>query len=114
MDQMVAGTPATAMDINPVVGGHYRLTAEVDDYVGHNEGKFLDVDDGKHLRYTWEWNGDGSISEIDVRFCAAETGTRIDLKHSNFHDQESADNHSSGWDNYIKGLTSFLAGSNSR
>ncbi|MFT5500120.1 MAG: hypothetical protein ACI88G_000246, partial [Woeseiaceae bacterium] len=70
--------PATAMDINPVVGGHYRLTAEMPGYVGKNEGEFLIVEAEQHIRYTWEWNGDGDVSEIDVTFSATPAGTRVD------------------------------------
>ena len=100
--------PATAMDIDPVVGGHYRLTAEMPGYVGKNKGKFLAVEPGQHLRYTWEWNGDGDVSEIDVTFTAVEEGTVLTLVHSGFANQESVDSHDSGWDNYIVGLTEYL------
>jgi uncharacterized protein YndB with AHSA1/START domain len=100
--------PATKMDIGPVVGGHYRLTAEMPGYVGKNEGRFLAVEPGKHLRYTWEWNGDGEVSEIDVTFSATNSGTRINLRHSGFKNQASIEPHSSGWDNYIAGFTKFL------
>jgi uncharacterized protein YndB with AHSA1/START domain len=100
--------PATAMDINPVVGGHYRLTAEMPDYVGRNEGQFLVVEPGRHLRYTWEWNSDGEVTEIDVTFTETDDGTRIDLAHSGFQKEESVAPHSSGWDRYIVGFSAFL------
>jgi uncharacterized protein YndB with AHSA1/START domain len=32
--------PATAMDIDPIVGGHYRLIMETPDFNGKNEGRF--------------------------------------------------------------------------
>jgi len=101
-------SPATAMDIDPVVGGHYRLIMETPDFAGRNEGKFLVVEDGKHILYTWEWNGDGEVSEIDVEFLPTESGTRIELIHSKFQKQESVDQHSSGWDSYIEGFAAFL------
>ena len=103
--------PATAMDINPVVGGHYRLVMQTAEFSGRNEGTFLEVEDGKHVRYTWEWNGDGEISEIDVVFTATDSGTRIELVHSKFAKQESVDQHSSGWDSYIEGFKAFLGAS---
>jgi len=108
-DTVVA--PATAMDIDPVVGGHYRLIMETPEFSGRNEGIFLEVEDGKHVRYTWEWNGDGEISEIDVVFMATDSGTRIEVVHSNFAKQESVDQHSSGWDSYIDGFKTFLGAS---
>ena len=96
------------MDIDPVVGGHYRLTAKMPGYVGKNEGKFLAVEPGKHLRYTWEWNGDGDVSEIDVTFTASGDNTTLTLIHSGFSNQEGIDSHDSGWESYIAGLTEFL------
>lgn len=102
--------PATAMDIKPVVGGHYRLLMEGAEFVGRNEGKFLSVTPGQHVRYTWEWNNDGEVSEIDVTFSAVPDGTRIDIVHSGFQSEESRQNHDSGWDNYIQGFVKFLAG----
>ena len=100
--------PATAMDVNPVEGGHYRLIMETPEFVGRNEGRFLAVDPGTHIRYTWEWNRDGEISEIDVRFSASAAGTRITLVHSGFRSQVSTEMHDSGWDSYVEGFTAFL------
>ena len=101
--------PATAMDIDPVVGGHYRLIMESPDYTGRNEGVFLAVTPNEHVRYTWEWNRDDEISEIDVTFASTENGTGIKILHTGFQKQESADMHSSGWDSYMKGFAAFLA-----
>ena len=101
-------SPATSMDIEPVVGGHYRLIMDSPDFAARNEGKFLLVEPAEHVRYTWEWNGDGEITEIDVTFAPTSSGTRISIVHSGFQKQESVDNHNSGWDNYIKGFTEFL------
>jgi uncharacterized protein YndB with AHSA1/START domain len=102
--------PATAMDINPVVGGHYRLVVKDDQWDTQNEGEFLEVEENKHLRYTWEWNKDGDVTEIDVTFAAAPTGTRLTLVHRGFSNQERHDNHDAGWDGYIQGLTAFMGG----
>ena len=105
--------PATGMDINPVVGGHYRLVVKDDQWDTQNEGEFLEVEENRHLRYTWEWNRDGDVTEIDVTFAAAPSGTRLTLVHSGFKTRESHDNHDAGWDAYIQGLTSFMGGATS-
>ncbi|MEM1435542.1 MAG: SRPBCC domain-containing protein [Pseudomonadota bacterium] len=103
--------PATAMDIDPRVGGHYRLIIEGPEFSARNEGRFSAVTPGKHLAYSWEWNGDGECSMIDVTFHAANDGssTRIELRHSGFTQAESQAMHDSGWDAYIEGLITFLA-----
>lgn len=104
--------PATSMDVNPVVGGHYRLVMDMPDFSGRNEGTFSVVEPGERVVYTWEWNGDGEVSTIDVRFEAVDDGeskgTRVTIFHSGFTKPESVDNHRSGWDSYIQGLQNFL------
>ena len=102
--------PATSMDVLPEVGGHYRLLMEMPDFTGKNEGEFLAVDPNQRVVYTWEWNGDGEVSTIDVTFTASDSGTLVELKHTGFNKQESVDNHDSGWDSYIQGFTAHLAG----
>jgi uncharacterized protein YndB with AHSA1/START domain len=102
-------SPATAMDIEPVVGGHYRLIMELDESAAVAEGRFLRIEPDRSLRYTWEWNDDGEVTLIDVTLTAIPTGTRIDIHHSEFISAASADRHAAGWDNYIDGLSEFLA-----
>lgn len=96
------------MDIEPVVGGHYRLLIEADDFVATNEGRFLIVDVGRHLRYTWEWNNDGQVSVIDVKFQDIPEGARIEVHHTGLADAQSVSNHEIGWDSYIRGLSAHL------
>lgn len=100
--------PATRMDVQPVVGGHYRLYMEMPDFSGKNEGKFLLVKPNEQVTYTWEWNGDGEVSTIDVQFKTTNNVTRVQLTHSGFSTQESADNHDAGWDAYINGFIQHL------
>jgi uncharacterized protein YndB with AHSA1/START domain len=106
--------PATAMDIEPVVGGHYRLLMDTPEFSGKNEGKFSLVEPCERVVYTWEWNGDGEVTEIDVRFEPAAAGTTITIRHSGFTSQESVTNHDGGWDGYMIGLGDFLSANTSR
>ncbi len=69
--------PATGMDIDPVVGGHTRLIMETADYAARAEGVFLVVERGERVRYSWEWNGDGEVTESDVTFTPIADGTRV-------------------------------------
>ncbi|WP_339719870.1 SRPBCC domain-containing protein [uncultured Paraglaciecola sp.] len=101
--------PATSMDILPKLGGHYRLVVDTPEFKGKNEGVFLLVDPNCHLCYTWEWNNDGEVSEIDVNFSATGKGTAIRILHSGFVNQASADRHDQGWDSYIEGFKLFLS-----
>ena len=101
--------PATSMEVLPEVGGHYRLIMETPDFSGRNEGEFLLVEPNARVTYTWEWNNDGEVSTIDVRFKPSGDGTRIDLVHKGFIKEESITNHDSGWDSYVDGFTKHLS-----
>lgn len=100
--------PATKMDVLPEVGGHYRLLMDTPDFTLINEGTFSVVEPEQRVVYTWEWNNDGEVSTIDVRFIETASGTRIELTHSGFQKAESVDQHDSGWDSYIEGFTAHL------
>ena len=100
--------PATSMDILPEVGGHYRLIMDSPEFKSTNEGTFLIVEPNSHVRYTWEWNRDGEVSEIDVTFSITSTGTSILIEHTGFQKQQSVDMHDKGWDSYIEGFKVFL------
>lgn len=100
--------PATGMDINPIPGGHYRLFMETADLSMRNEGTFLQVTPGKHVRYSWEWNGDGEVTEIDVKFVPISGGTEVRLRHSGFHSEQSRSMHDSGWDSYFSGFIAHM------
>lgn len=102
--------PATAMDIDPVVDGHYRLLMDTPDGSWRNEGRFLEVEPGRRVKYTWEWNGDGEVTEIAVDFEPSETGATVRIAHTGFAGEDSARMHDAGWDSYIEGFKAHLAG----
>ena len=96
------------MDIDPVVDGHYRLIMETPDFAARAEGVFLIVEPEEHIRYTWEWNGDGEVTEIDVTFAPSSEGTDLRILHTGFKGEESLAMHRSGWDSYVDGFVAFL------
>lgn len=100
--------PATRMDIDPRIGGHYHLFIETADGVLRNSGTFSQVVPDHHLIYTWRWNDDDEVTTIDVEFSASAEGCKIDLKHLGFASEQSRALHDSGWDSYIKGLQEFM------
>ena len=102
--------PATSMEIDPVVGGIYRLNIDTGNGQIYNEGKFLRIVPEQVIQYTWEWNGDGDITEITVMFADHVGGTQIRLLHSGFISSENLKMHDDGWDSYIIGLTEILNG----
>ena len=59
---------ATSMDIDPVVGGIYRLNIDTENGQNYNEGKFLQVVPEHLIQYTREWNGDGDVTPERIFF----------------------------------------------
>ncbi|MEP2532254.1 SRPBCC domain-containing protein [Shimia sp.] len=100
--------PASRMLVEPAPGGRYQLFMEGPDGGASTLGVFHKVEHNARLIYTWEWNGDGAVSLIDVTFRANEGGTVITLAHRGFTSADSANMHDSGWDAYISGLVAFL------
>jgi len=104
--------PATSMDIKAEIGGHYRLFMQGPDFSASNEGFFSLVEPNRQLVYSWEWNKDGEVTQIDVRFNrdgdGNGDGTIVDIRHSGFNNSDSQKNHDMGWDSYIEGFTALL------
>jgi len=100
--------PATSIEINPVVGGIYRLNIDTDDGQIYNEGRFLQVIPEHLIQYSWQWNGDDEVTQITVTFSGQGSGTQLRLLHSGFTSAESLKMHDEGWDSYMAGLTRFL------
>lgn len=101
-------SPATKMLVEPEVGGRYLLFME-DSETPANQGRFLEVNPGRSLRYSWEWFGDGKVTEITVTFESEGKGTRLRLLHEKFSDDESRTMHDVGWDSYVAGLEAHLS-----
>ncbi len=101
--------PATRMNVEPRIGGLYQLFMEGGEIEARCEGRFSEFEPGRRVRYSWEWNGDGEVSEITVRFSALGAGCRVDVTHDGFDRPESIAMHDAGWDSYIKGFIAHLS-----
>lgn len=99
--------PAIRMFVEPRVGGAYHLFMD-DTGSPSMAGTFLDVVENQSLRYTWEWFGDGHVTEVAVQFQDDGDGTQISLSHGVFHSEDSFKAHDLGWDSYVEGLTEIL------
>ena len=100
--------PATAMDIDARVGGHYRLIMETGSSALTAQGVFSIVEPAQRLVYSWQWSGSDEVTTIDVRFLREAQGSRVHLEHTGFLTEESRSNHDAGWDSYASGLARHL------
>lgn len=102
-DTVVA--PAERMEIEPRVGGAYRLFMPGG---GVMTGEFSEFVENERVRYSWNWVGSDENTEVDVTFDNHPDGTEVQVTHSGFHSETSYNNHAAGWDNYIDGFTAHL------
>lgn len=101
--------PAKVMEVDAVVGGKMIIVSEMGDMQWRMEGVFEFVEPEKRLVYSWEWNGDGEVSKVEVEFISDGEGTRVEVKHSGLPGEQSLAAHRQGWDRYIEGLSGHLA-----
>ena len=104
-DTVVA--PVTSITVEPEVGGAFCLFIDNDTQSQMN-GQFIEFVRPTKLVYTWEWNGDGEVSQVQVKFVAVPTGTDVILAHTGFKKASSSQAHHNGWDSYIKGVQQVL------
>lgn len=100
--------PATRMEIDPTVGGHYRLFIEEEDRCSRAEGLIFAIEPERHVRFTWERDRDGEITEVELFFTPTQNGSTLRIRHFGFNKQETRDMHDTGWDNYVTQLSQFL------
>ena len=100
-DSVVA--PVTKIDIEPQVGGHYRLTVGDGADAPTMHGRIIAIEQDRRVRHTWRWDA-GKESVVDVRFDDTNDDTVVVLEHSELADDDDADRHSAGWDSYVEGL----------
>ena len=101
-------SPAEKMEIEPRVGGIYRLLMPGGAVM---EGVFSEFSENDRVRYSWHWVGSDETTEVDVNFQKHSVGTEVQVTHSGFESTKSFDNHASGWDSYIDGFTAHIKSS---
>lgn len=101
-------SPVSKIEIEPQVGGFMKLFVETPQGMSQMHGVFHLCQYPERLKYSWEWNQDGEVTQIDVHFVKTATGTRIEIAHTGFHSKASRSTHDSGWDAYVDGVVNLL------
>ena len=100
--------PVNAIEVDPQVGGLFKLIVDGEPK-SHMIGKFLEFDRPAKLVYTWEWNQNGEVSQVQVVFNAvAANATEVIIDHTGFKKVSSQETHDQGWDSYVAGLKQRL------
>lgn len=84
---------------NPTEDGKFILRLSDDLNNIHTlEGYYLNVVANERLQFTWHWVDEDHKSQVEILFTEINEGTtQIQLKHSNFNDEEDYNLHYQAW-----------------
>src|SRR5579862_9375512 len=96
--------PVTVAEIDPRVGGAYRVRFRTSDGREHEaSGECLEVIRPLRVVMSWRWalGGDpeesGRVSRIEIDLRPIETGTELTFTHADLNNVASKDSHERGW-----------------
>ena len=97
--------PTVAREIEPSVGGIYKLIMPgVFCMTGHSSV----VETDKRLVYSWQWQDDNEITEVEVLFTQASAQTQAQLSHRGFITKDPKQRHLEGWHSYLDGFEQLI------
>jgi uncharacterized protein YndB with AHSA1/START domain len=86
-------------------GGHYHFSWPGPGW--HLRGSLTRFDPGRGLALTWKWDHDPDdmTRTVDVTFAPLDDGTRLDLVHGSYSDDETGreerQSHHDGWTHFL-------------
>lgn len=108
--------PAAAMEADFREGGEWRaeLRSEAGESL-HQSGRFLRIEAGRRLAFTFKWDGDnhedgpGVETQVCVEFSETPEGARMDFTQTSMASEESVRNHAHGWNSTFDRLGERIA-----
>ncbi|HWU89173.1 MAG TPA: SRPBCC domain-containing protein [Kofleriaceae bacterium] len=101
------GVRCTRAEIDPRVGGGYRIGNELPDgRVVHIAGEFLVFEPPHRLVYTWRLEG-ADPERVTVRFEPRGAATEVVVVHERIADPRARAEHERGWEGCLDGLAAF-------
>ncbi len=100
------GMPQPKTEIDARQGGRFTIMMDVGEEVIPHSGTYLEIERPNRLVFSWEspFSTDGST--VTLVFTADNPdNTKVELTHEKLPDQESCDDHQTGWSNIIAALT---------
>ncbi len=102
--------PEPEIDIDAQVGGRFTILMHVGDKIIPHSGTYLEIERPNRLVFSWEspYSTDGSA--VTLTFMqTGEQETHIELLHERFPNEESRDDHESGWTHILDTLDEISA-----
>ena len=97
--------------LDPRPGGIYRVNV-AGKYMAR--GEFVEVSPHSKVVFTWGWEGNDDVppgsSTVEVSLIPDGDDTIVRLRHTDLPSQESAAEHTKGWDHYMARLATAAPG----
>jgi uncharacterized protein YndB with AHSA1/START domain len=80
-------------------GGKFRVVMQQPDGEEHIVmGEYLEIIPNQKLVFSWQWVGEEEVTQVSLSFKALnDTTSELNLQHSGFSDEHSAQMHQNGW-----------------
>ena len=100
--------PVFKIEVDPKVGGHFRLYAGSESQSFVMEGEFLELVPNQKIVYQWQWLGVEERTKVTVIFNPHQEGCTLELLHEGFKFEDSLERHSAGWQSYVPSLEQLI------
>jgi len=90
-------------------GGRFSILMMVGENEIPHEGEYLVLNPYSQIRFTWESPFSIEGSTVTINLSKVDAGTKIDLTHIKFPNEESRSNHEGGWKNILNLLNNVTA-----
>jgi uncharacterized protein YndB with AHSA1/START domain len=95
-------TRVAAIDVDPRVGGRFRIVMANQHGNYDHHGRYLEIDRPLRLRFTWtSASTGGAETEVTVQFDEIDGGTKITLVQVGLPDPAAAQRHERGWQSIL-------------
>ncbi len=102
-------THVSAVDVDPRIGGTYRIVMSDSRRDWEHTGSYLDLDRGERLVFTWRSPiTRGDETRVTVSLTPEPDGTRLQLVHEQLA-RAAVEGHRSGWWELLEKLDGLLA-----
>jgi uncharacterized protein YndB with AHSA1/START domain len=113
MARWLSPTGRAVVANDPRPGGRFRVVMVGEDTEIEHVGRYLELEPGRRLRFTWRSPYTGGDSVVTVELEPAGDGTRLTLVHDGLPD-EHRESHTGGWGQILDLLAQALGTGASR
>lgn len=108
------GFACTRCEIDPRIGGKYRLDMTGPERHWETVGEFREVDPPRRLVFTWTWQhlveGDEPVEDalVTIDFIERDGATEVVIAHEGLPSEASAEEHGGGWRACFESLAQWI------